>query len=101
MWFVLKNMLVAYADDATLLVVVPSPDMRSVISDSLNRDLAKISELCKLWGMIVNLNKTQSMIVSRSKTLQPQHPDHIIDNVLLPISDSFEILGVTLIAGSL
>ena len=64
MWFGLENMLVAYADDATLLAVVPSPDMRSVISDSLNRDLAKISEWCRLWGMKMNPNKTQSMIVS-------------------------------------
>ena len=44
MWFGLENMLVAYADDAPLLAVVPSSDKRSVISNSLNRDLAKISE---------------------------------------------------------
>ena len=48
MWFGIENMLVAYADDATLLAVVPSPNMRSVISESLNRDLAKISEWCRL-----------------------------------------------------
>ena len=58
MWFGLENMFVPYADDATLLAVVPSPDMRSVISDSLNRDLAKIREWCKLWGMKMNPNKT-------------------------------------------
>ena len=51
-------MLVAYADDATLLAIVPSPDMRSVISNSLNWDLAKISEWCKLWGMKMNPSKT-------------------------------------------
>ena len=95
MWFGLENMLVSYADDATLLAVVPSPDMRSVISDSLNRDLAKISEWCRLWGMKMNPNKTQSMIVSRSRTLQPQHPNLFIDNVPLTTSDSFKILGVT------
>ena len=44
MWFGLENMLVAYADDGTLLAVVPSPDMISLILDSLNRDLAGISE---------------------------------------------------------
>ena len=69
--------------------------MRYVISDSLNRDLAKISEWCKLWGMKMNPSKTQSMIVSRSRTLQPQHPDLFIDNVPLTTSDSFKILGVT------
>ena len=95
MWFGLENMLVAYADDATLLAVVPSSDKRSVISESLNRDLAKISEWCRMWGMKMNPNKTQSMIVSRSRTLQPQHPDLFIDNVPLTTSDSFKIPGVT------
>ena len=40
-WFGLEYMLVAYPDDGTLLAVETSPDMRSVISDLLNRDIAK------------------------------------------------------------
>ena len=39
MWFGLENMLVAYADDATLLAVVPSSDMRSMVSDSLKIEI--------------------------------------------------------------
>ena len=42
MWFGPENMLVAYAGDATLLTVVPSPDLRSVISDSLNRTYQRL-----------------------------------------------------------
>ena len=80
-------MLVAYADDATMLAVVPSSDATSVISDSLNRNLVKISEWSKLWGMKTNPNKTQSMIVSRSRMLQSQHPDLFIGNVPLTTSD--------------
>ena len=95
MWLGLENKLVAYADDATLLAVVPSPNMRSVISESVNRDLARISAWCKLWGMKMNPSKTQSMIVSRSRTLQPEHPDLILDNIPITVSDSFKILGVT------
>ena len=45
--------------------------------------------------MKMSPNKTQSMIVSRSRTLQLQHPDLFIDNVSLTTSDSFKILGVT------
>ena len=86
MWLGLENMLVAYANNATLLEVVPSPYLKSVIWESLSRDLAKISEWCRLWGMKMNPNKTQSMIVSRSRTLQPQHPDLFIDNVPLTTS---------------
>ena len=41
MWFGLENMFVSYADDATLLAVVPSPVARLDVSDSLNRDLRK------------------------------------------------------------
>ena len=42
MWFDLENMLVSYADDATLLAHIPSPNMRSDVTESLNRDLSKI-----------------------------------------------------------
>ena len=69
MWFGLENMLVSYADDATLLAHIPSPNKRSDVTESLNRDLSKISTWCTLWGMGLNPNKTQSMIVSRSRTV--------------------------------
>ena len=45
MWFGFENMLVAYADDATLLAVVTSPNKRSVISNSLNKDLILLLSL--------------------------------------------------------
>ena len=94
MWFGLENKLVAYADDATLLAVVPSPDMRPSVSESLNRDLAKINEWCKWWGMKMNPRKTLSMIVSRSRTIQPQHPELLIDDIPLTTNNSFKSLGV-------
>ena len=50
MWFGLENILVSYADDATLLARIPSPNMRSNVAESLNRDLSKISRWCNLWG---------------------------------------------------
>ena len=43
MWFGLENMLVSYADDATLLARIPSANMRSDATESLNRDLNTIS----------------------------------------------------------
>ena len=78
MWFGLENMLVSYADDATLLAHIPSPNMRSDVTESLNRDLSRISTWCNLWGMRLNPNKTQSMIVSRSRTVFPPHPDLLV-----------------------
>ena len=44
--------------------------------------------------MKLNPNKTQSMIVSRSRTLIPYHPDLSIDDVILQTCDSFKILGI-------
>ena len=49
---------------------------------------------CKLWGMKLNANKTQRMIVSRSRTLVPNHPDLSINNVILQTCESFKILGI-------
>ena len=69
MVWVRKNMLVSYADDATLLARIPSPNKRSDATESLNRDLSRISTWCNLWGMRLNPNKTQSMIVSRSRNV--------------------------------
>ena len=93
MWFGLENMLVSYADDANLLARIPSPNMRSDVAESLDRDLSKISTWCNLWSMRLNPNKTQSMIVSRSRTVFP-HPDLLIGSTFLNSCDSFKILGV-------
>ena len=89
MWFGLENMLVLYADDATLLALIPSPNVRSNASD-----LSKISTSCDLWGMRLNPNKTQSMIVSRSRTVFPPHPDLLVGSTSLNSCDFFKILGV-------
>ena len=94
MWDGLENQLVAYADDTTLIAVIPSPDQRQLVSDSVNRDLAKINDWCNLWGMKLNPTKTQSMIVSRSRTLFPDHPDLFLNNFVLSTCNSFKILGV-------
>ena len=93
MWIGLENQLVAYADDATLIAVIPSHH-RHLVSESLNRDLAKIYDWCSLRGMKLNANKTQSMIVSRSRTVYPNHRDLFINNVVLTTCRSFKILGV-------
>ena len=91
MWVGLENQLVAHADDATLIAVILSPDQKQLVSESMNRDLAKISDWCSLWGMKLNPNKTKSMIVSRSRTLYHNHPDFIITNVVLNTCESFKI----------
>ena len=40
----LENKLIGYADDSTLMAVVPSPGVRVTVAESLIRDLGRVSE---------------------------------------------------------
>ena len=51
---ILEYKLIGYANDSTLIEVVPSPDVRVTVAESLSRDLVKVSEWCDLWGMKLN-----------------------------------------------
>ena len=68
--------------------------MRSDVTESLNRDLSKISTWCNLWSKRLNPNKTQSMIVSRSRIVFPSHPDLLVGSTSLNSCDFFKVLGV-------
>ena len=48
---ILENKRTGYADDSTLLSVVPSPGVGVAVAESLNRDLGKVSEWCDHCGM--------------------------------------------------
>ena len=41
---ILENKLIGYADDSTLMAVVPSRGVRVTVAESLIRDLGKVSE---------------------------------------------------------
>ena len=92
---ILENKLIGYADDSTLMAVVPSPGVRVAVAESLIRDLGTISEWCDLCGMKLNASKTQTMIVSRSRRMHPQSPPLSIGGTVLKESDDIVILGVT------
>ena len=92
---ILENKLIGYADDSTLMAVVPSPGVRVAVAESLIRDLGRVSEWCDLWGMKLNASKTKTMIVSRSLTMHPQSQPLTILGTVLEESDDLVILGVT------
>ena len=71
---ILENKLIGYADDSTLMAVVPSPGARVTVAESLNHDFVRVNVWCALWGMKLNASKTNTMIVSRSRTMHPQTP---------------------------
>ena len=45
---IVENKLHGYADDSTLVAVVPSPGERVAVSESTNRDLNRVSVWCDL-----------------------------------------------------
>ena len=62
----MENRLFAYPDDSTLVAVVRKPADRPAVAASLNRDWARIQELCNHWCMIQNPNETRTLVVIRS-----------------------------------
>ena len=92
---ILENKLIGYADDSTLMAIVPSPCVRVAVAESLIRDLGRISEWRDLWGMKLNAIKTKTIIVSKSRTVHLQSPPLTIGGTVLKESDDLVILGVT------
>ena len=79
----MENKLFGYADDSTLVAVVPSPGERVAVSESMNCDLNRVSVWCSLWGMKLNVSKTKTIIVSRSCTVHPQLNTLTLDGTVL------------------
>ena len=92
---ILENKLIGYADDSTFMAVLPSPGIRVAVAESLIRDLGRVSEWCDLCGMKLNASKTNTMIVSMSRTMHPKSPPLTIRGTVLMESDDLVILGVT------
>ena len=46
---ILENELIGYADDSTLMAVMPSPGVRVTVAESLIRDLGRVSEWCDFF----------------------------------------------------
>ena len=76
------------------MVVVPSPDVRVGVAESLIRDLGRVSKWCDLWEMKLNTSMTKTIIVSRSCTMPPQSHPLIIGGTVLKEFDDLVILGV-------
>ena len=92
---ILENKLVGYADDSTLMAVVPCPAVRVTVAEPFIRDLGRFTEWYDLWGIKLNARKAKNMIVSWSRTMHPQSPPLIIGGTVLKESDDLVILGVT------
>ena len=52
---ILEKKQIGYADDSTLITVVPSQGVRVRVAEFLSRDFVKVSEWCDLCFMKLNL----------------------------------------------
>ena len=95
MWEGIESSMVAYADDTTLFVPIESPQDRVQVADLLNRDIQRIQAWCDMWGMRLNPSKSKNLVVGRSRTLDPPHPDLIINGNTIVNSSTIKLLGVT------
>ena len=90
---IVEDKLYGYADDSTLVAVVPSPGERVTVSESMNHDLNRVSVWHNLWRKKLNASKTKTMIVSRSCTVHPQLTPLTLDGTMLGESADLVILG--------
>ena len=81
-----ESRLYSYEDDSTLLAVVLKPADRPAVASSLNRDLARVQEWCTHWCMLLNPNKTQAFVVSRSRSVNPPQDDLVLSRVSIRTS---------------
>ena len=92
---ILENKLISYADDSTLLAIVPSPCVRVTVAESFILDLGRVSEWCDISGMKLNTSKTKTMIVFRLRIMPPQSPPLTNGGTVLKESDDMVILRFT------
>ena len=80
---IFENKQIGYADDSTLTAVVPLPGVRVAVAESRICDLGRVTEWCDLWWMKLNVSKTKTMIVSKSRTMHPKSPPLTIGGSVL------------------
>ena len=70
----LENRIFSYADDCTLFSTITSPAERIHCAASLQRDLTKLASWAEKWMLKFNAQSINSIIISRSRTTNPLHP---------------------------
>ena len=78
----MESDMVLYSDDTTLTAVILSPAQRHEIAHKICRDIGKIHAWCEQWGMKLNPSKSRSLVISRSSTDLPRHPDLLVGGIL-------------------
>ena len=88
------SLVVAYADDHTLLKIIPDKSERLTAESQLNDDLEAISQFGRLWQIRFSPNKTYSLLISLKRDLFPSpHCPLTMDDTIILETSSIKVLG--------
>ena len=82
-----------YADDSTLIKVVPLKDDRIAAADEMNADLVRICSWGRMWNINFEPAKCHSLCVSLKRDTD-SHPPLFMATLLIEEVDVLKILGV-------
>ena len=94
MFDLVENRLFAYADDYTLLAVVRKPADRPAVIAFFKRDFFRIQERYNQCCLVQNPNKSEALVISRSRTVTPPQGDLILSGASIRASPNLDILDV-------
>jgi len=86
-------LIVGYADDHTLLKIIPDKSDRFAAASQMNEDLQAISQFGKTWHIKFAPAKTFSLLISLKHDLL--YPPLIMDDIVIPETSSIKVLGFT------
>ena len=84
--------LVSYADDSTLLKVVPSREMRKFAADEINSNLNAIICWGKRWHIEFEPAKTSALCISLKRDLE-DHPYLVMNGIPIKGVETLCVLG--------
>ena len=91
--------LYMFADDTTLLYNSVAKrteitDKREETAKRINEDLQKVREWVQMWKMEVSAEKSQAMILTRTRNTGKEPPELRYDEKAVPYADEVRLLGV-------
>ena len=86
------SFLVSYADDSTLLKIVPSKEARKLAAEEINSDLNAIVCWGKKWHIEFEPAKSSSLCISLKRDLE-DHPSLVMDGIPIKEAETLSVLG--------
>ena len=90
----IESNIIAYVDDTTLFAYVDHVHSGAQVANQLNTHLSIISDWCNMWSMLLNPNKSHSLVVSRTRSQQLPHPPLILNGSVIQESKIVKLLGI-------